>query len=58
MPMRFIDFGGGLGIPYFAGEREFDIEKFGEEFRPFFSEYRRSMPQTRFIMGIGPLPGG
>ena len=51
--MRFIDFGGGLGIPYFAGERELDIENFGAEFRSFFTDYSRSMPETRFIMELG-----
>jgi diaminopimelate decarboxylase len=53
LEMRFIDFGGGLGVPYFAGEKEFDIERFGAEFREFFAEYRKSMPHTRFVMELG-----
>nr|AQQ74980.1 hypothetical protein [uncultured bacterium] len=53
LEMRFIDFGGGLGVPYFAGEKDFDIERFGVEFREFFAEYRKTMPNTRFVMELG-----
>lgn len=51
--LRVIDFGGGLGVPYFAGEHEFDIEKFGEQFHLFFKDYYNSMPPARFIMEVG-----
>jgi diaminopimelate decarboxylase len=51
--IRVIDFGGGLGVPYFSGEHELDVEEFGREFRSFFSEYQRTMPDTRFIMELG-----
>jgi diaminopimelate decarboxylase len=51
--LSLVDFGGGLGVPYFNGEHDFDIEKFGEEFRKFFDAYLASMPPTRFIMELG-----
>jgi len=51
--IRVIDFGGGLGVPYFGGEHELDVEEFGRKFRSFFSEYQRTMPETRFIMELG-----
>jgi diaminopimelate decarboxylase len=51
--MRLIDFGGGLGIPYFTGEHDFDIEQFGNEFRAYFAQYRETMPRTQFIMELG-----
>lgn len=51
--LRVVDFGGGLGVSYFNGEHDFDIEKFGEEFRKFFDDYYPSMPPTRFIMELG-----
>ena len=53
LEMRFIDFGGGLGVPYFTGENYFDIERFGLEFREFFGPYRKSMGRTRFVMELG-----
>jgi diaminopimelate decarboxylase len=53
LEMRFIDFGGGLGVSYFAGEHDFDIDQFGTAFREFFSGYRKVMPNTRFIMELG-----
>jgi diaminopimelate decarboxylase len=51
--IRVIDFGGGLGVPYFGGEHELDVEEFGKKFRSVFSEYQRTMPETRFIMELG-----
>ena len=51
--LSLVDFGGGLGVPYFNGEHDFDIEKFGEEFRKFFDVYLASMPPTRYIMELG-----
>lgn len=51
--MRFVDFGGGLGVPYFAGEGDFDIGRFGGGLREFFEQYRESMPETQFIMELG-----
>jgi diaminopimelate decarboxylase len=51
--MRLIDFGGGLGVGYFMGEHDFDIEEFGKEFRGYFAEYRETMPDTQFIMELG-----
>jgi diaminopimelate decarboxylase len=51
--IRVIDFGGGLGVPYFGGEHELDVEEFGRKFRSYFSEYQRTMPETRFIMELG-----
>jgi diaminopimelate decarboxylase len=51
--LSVVDFGGGLGVPYFNGEHDFDIAKFGEEFRTFFDYHLASMPPTRFIMELG-----
>jgi diaminopimelate decarboxylase len=53
LEMRMIDVGGGLGVSYFAGEHDFDIEAFGEKFNSSFSEYAKYFPNTRFIMETG-----
>jgi diaminopimelate decarboxylase len=51
--MRMIDVGGGLGVAYFAGEHDFDIDSFAEDFNSFFPQFLKSFPNTRFIMETG-----
>jgi diaminopimelate decarboxylase len=51
--MKMIDFGGGLGVPYFIGEDELDLDGFGRGLREVLSEYRKSMPHTRLVMELG-----
>jgi diaminopimelate decarboxylase len=50
---KFVDVGGGLGIPYFPGESEFDLEQFAAAASELFARYRQSMPNTRFLMEMG-----
>jgi diaminopimelate decarboxylase len=50
-----LDFGGGLGIPYFAGERELDLEAFGRGLAERFAG-ERERPEfrgTRFVLEPG-----
>jgi diaminopimelate decarboxylase len=51
--LTFVDVGGGLGIPYFPGESEFDLDRFAAAARALFARYRKLMPQTRFLMEMG-----
>jgi diaminopimelate decarboxylase len=54
-PLNTIDFGGGLGIPYFAGDEELDMPKLKEELTQLFSEienYSR-FSETNFIVEPG-----
>jgi diaminopimelate decarboxylase len=37
-PLATLDFGGGLGVPYFAQERELDLDKLGEELHGLAAE--------------------
>lgn len=53
LEMRMIDVGGGLGVSYFTGEHDFDIDAFREDFKSFFPEYSKSCPNARFIMETG-----
>ena len=59
-PLRTLDFGGGLGIPYFSHERELDIEAVGagvaslmEELRPdpLFRGTRFCIEPGRYLAG-------
>lgn len=55
-----IDFGGGLGIPYFPGDKPLDLERLGEELRhfglqtqddPIFSATEFMLEPGRFLVG-------
>jgi len=54
-PLRTVDFGGGLGIPYFEGERELDMEGLGREVRSLMAEARAqfAFSGTRFVVEPG-----
>lgn len=40
--LEFIDFGGGIGIPYKPNEKPIDFKKFGEEAAKLFKEFCKS----------------
>ena len=54
-PLRTVDFGGGLGIPYFEGEHELDMDRLREEVALLMTEARaRSVfSGTRFVVEPG-----
>jgi len=54
-PMKIINFGGGFGIPYFAGEEELDIQSFGKGIDILFKKYNveKVFPETRYIVESG-----
>ena len=53
--LQTIDFGGGLGIPYYAGEQPLDMIKFAEELRLLFLEIRDqpAFSGTQFVVEPG-----
>lgn len=54
-PLSRVDFGGGLGIPYFSGDAEIDLEKLGQEIQVLMREIR-SKPAfvgTQFVLEPG-----
>ncbi len=54
-PLQTLDFGGGLGVPYFAAERELDLEKLSEELRGLMAELEGDpvLGRTEFIVEPG-----
>jgi diaminopimelate decarboxylase len=50
-----VDFGGGLGIPYFASDRELDIEGLRDDLAKLMAEYGREpwLAGTRYILEPG-----
>jgi diaminopimelate decarboxylase len=54
-PIRTLDFGGGLGIPYFVNEKELDMEVLRNELSTLMSEVRKEplFSGTRFMLEPG-----
>jgi len=54
-PLSTLDFGGGLGIPYFDGDRELDIPAFKERLCELVDTYRGApeFDGTRFVVEPG-----
>lgn len=54
-PLHTLDFGGGLGIPYFPHERELDMGKLKEALRDLIGELRSDplFSGTRFVVEPG-----
>jgi diaminopimelate decarboxylase len=54
-PLQTLDFGGGLGVPYFPAERELDLGKFSEELRGLMAEVEGDpvLSRTEFIVEPG-----
>jgi diaminopimelate decarboxylase len=54
-PLMTIDFGGGLGIPYFPHERDLDMELLAKDLNEFMADVERdpSLEATRFVVEPG-----
>jgi diaminopimelate decarboxylase len=54
-PLKGLDFGGGLGIPYFANEAELDVPQLGEELAGLMREVRQDplLDGTQFMVEPG-----
>ncbi len=54
-PLHTVDFGGGLGIPYFAAERELDMDKLREELCALMAEVEGDplLAGTQFVVEPG-----
>lgn len=48
-----VDVGGGLGVPYFAGERPLDVEQYAAGMRRVVAEYLDRHPGTRVLVESG-----
>ncbi len=52
-PLETVDFGGGLGIPYFEGDQELDLDAYGREVRDLFAGLDEAFASTRFLVEPG-----
>ncbi len=52
-PVRFLNLGGGFGIPYFPGEQRLDIAPIGDNLQGLVQRAQREMPQASLVIELG-----
>jgi diaminopimelate decarboxylase len=52
-PMRFLNLGGGFGIPYFPGEQRLDLTPIGDNLATLVARAARDMPQAGLVIELG-----
>ena len=53
VPVRFLNLGGGFGIPYFPGEVRLDLAPIGDNLAQLQQRARSEMPQAHFVIELG-----
>jgi diaminopimelate decarboxylase len=52
-PVRFLNLGGGFGIPYFPGEQRLDLAPIGANLAALQGRARSEMPEVSFVIELG-----
>ena len=52
-PVRFLNLGGGFGIPYFPGEQRLDLTPIGANLAALVERAAREMPQAHLVIELG-----
>jgi diaminopimelate decarboxylase len=52
-PIRYLNLGGGLGIPYFPGDRPLDLAAVGDHLAGLMPAARRDFPEAEFVIELG-----
>ncbi|MBC7482372.1 MAG: pyridoxal-dependent decarboxylase, exosortase A system-associated [Rhizobacter sp.] len=52
-PVRFLNLGGGFGIPYFPGEQRLNLDPIGENLATLCARAAREMPQAKLVIELG-----
>ena len=53
VPPRFLNLGGGFGIPYFAGEQRLELESIGANLAQLVDRARTEMPAVALVIELG-----
>ena len=52
-PVKFLNLGGGFGIPYFPGEQRLDLTTIGANLRTIEEEAQRELPGAEIVIELG-----
>ena len=52
-PVKFLNLGGGFGIPYFPGEHRLDLAPIGENLAAIVERAQRDLPQAHIVVELG-----
>lgn len=52
-PVRFLNLGGGFGIPYFPGEQRLDLNAVGDNLRQIAARAAKEMPEAELVIELG-----
>ncbi|MBC7704895.1 MAG: pyridoxal-dependent decarboxylase, exosortase A system-associated [Rhodoferax sp.] len=52
-PVRFLNLGGGFGIPYFPGEQRLDLQPIADNLNQILQRAQREMPHTSLVIELG-----
>jgi len=52
-PVRFLNLGGGFGIPYFPGEQRLDLTPIGRNLAELVRHASTELPQARIVIELG-----
>ena len=52
-PVRFLNLGGGFGIPYFPGEQRLDLAPIGDNLSTIVEQAAQRLPQAEIVIELG-----
>ena len=52
-PVKFLNLGGGFGIPYFPGEQRLDLSPIGENLHQLCDRAKTELPHAEFVIELG-----
>ena len=52
-PVKFLNLGGGFGIPYFPGEQHLELARIGDNLTAIQAEAARHLPQAEIVIELG-----
>jgi diaminopimelate decarboxylase len=52
-PVKFLNLGGGFGIPYFPGEQRLDLSPIGENLHQLCHRAKTELPHAEFVIELG-----
>ncbi len=53
LPVRFLNLGGGFGIPYFPGEQRLDLMPIGDNLAQLTERATRDLPEVALVVELG-----